>query len=239
MREIIPVKPYKWILFDADETLFHFDAFSGLQRMFSHFGIQFTTQDYQEYQMINESLWVHYQKGDITAQQLQHQRFDAWANKLDITPKELNSAFLATMTEVSTPLEGAVELLNSLLGKAKLGIITNGFIELQQARLEHTGLKAYFDLLVISEQVGIAKPHPGIFEHAFSQMGELDREQVLMVGDNPDSDILGGIKAGINTCWLNVANKPIPAGISPNYQVSSLKELQDLLSDKLHSNLSV
>jgi FMN phosphatase YigB (HAD superfamily) len=50
-----------------------------------------------------------------------------------------------------------------------------------------------------------------------------------MVGDNPDADILGGINAGLHTCWLNVENKPLPDGITPHYQVSSLTELEHLL----------
>ncbi len=224
------VKTYQWILFDADETLFHFDAFSGLQLMFSNFGVEFTPLDYQEYQALNKSLWVDYQNSEINADQLQHQRFKSWANKLQVKTKDLNQGFMAAMVDICTPRDGAMSLLSALKGKAKLGIITNGFTVLQQARLERMGLKDHFDILVISEQVGVAKPHPGIFEHAFANMGEpVDREYVLMVGDNPESDILGGINAGLDTCWLNTDNKPAPQGITPNYQVASLIELEQLL----------
>jgi putative hydrolase of the HAD superfamily/5'-nucleotidase len=224
-------KSYQWVIFDADDTLFHFDTFSGLQLMFSSFGVTFTEQDHQEYQLTNKALWVEYQDGKITAQQLQYQRFKSWGDKLQTSPHELNSAFLSAMAKICRPLEGAISLLDSLKGKAKLGIITNGFTELQQIRLERTGLKNYFDMLVISEQVGVAKPHRDIFEHALSIMGNPDREQVLMVGDNPDSDILGGLNAGLHTCWLNVHNKPTPDNISPHYQVCSLAELENLLAN--------
>lgn len=226
------VKYYQWILFDADETLFSFDAFTGLQRVFTKYGIDFTLQDYQAYQNINQALWTEYQNNQITAQQLQNQRFDAWANKLQISSQELNHAFLTTMADICVPLEGTISLLNSLKGKAKLGIITNGFTEMQQARLEKTGLKNHFDLLVISEQVGIAKPHQGIFEYALSIMGHPDRHQVLMVGDNPESDILGGLNAGLDTCWLNVDGRAALEGITPHYQVTSLAELENLLLGK-------
>ncbi|WP_163835904.1 pyrimidine 5'-nucleotidase [Spartinivicinus ruber] len=228
------MKTYEWIVFDADETLFHFDAFSGLQQMFAEFGINFTEQDYKEYQAVNKPLWVDYQNGSITTQQLQYKRFDDWANKLQITPKDLNSAFLAAMAEICTPLEGAISLLNSLKDQARLGIITNGFAELQQIRIERTGLIGYFDMLVISEQVGVAKPHQDIFEHALANMDNPARNKVLMVGDNPDTDILGGINAGLDTCWLNIHNKPTPKNIIPHYQVSSLPELQRLLTSELN-----
>ncbi|WP_168426725.1 pyrimidine 5'-nucleotidase [Erwinia amylovora] len=220
---------WDWILFDADDTLFHFDAFAGLQRLFQRYDVAFSRADYDDYQAINQPLWVDYQNGNISALQLQHQRFEGWAAKLDVTAQSLNSVFLAAMAELCTPLPGAVELLNALKGRVKIGIITNGFTALQQARLEHTGLSGYFDLLVISEQVGSAKPHPAIFDYALNQMANPPRNRVLMVGDNPDSDILGGINAGMATCWLNHDDRNKPQGIHPDWQVSSLTELQILL----------
>lgn len=223
------MKPYEWILFDADETLFEFDALRGLKLMFSRFGINFSDADFSEYQLVNKPLWVQYQNGEISATQLQHQRFQSWAERLDETPKTLNSAFLSAMADICAPLHGAANLLNTLRGKMKLGIITNGFTELQQVRLERTGFRDHFDVLIISEQVGVAKPHPEIFEYALSAMGHPSRERVLMVGDNPDSDILGGLNAGLHTCWVNADNKPEPTDIKPHYQVSSLSELESLL----------
>ncbi|MGR7922989.1 pyrimidine 5'-nucleotidase [Zobellella denitrificans] len=220
---------YKWILFDADDTLFHFDAYQGLRRMFAGFGVDFGEQDFAHYQTLNQPLWVDYQDGHITAEQLQHRRFAGWAERLEVSPRELNSAFLTAMADICAPLPGARELIDALTGKAQLGIITNGFTELQQVRLERTGFRDAFSPLVISEQVGLAKPDPGIFEHALELMGQPPREQVLMVGDNPHSDILGGLNAGLHTCWLNPAGKPAPEGIRPHYQVSSLHELHRLL----------
>ena len=224
------MKSYEWILFDADETLFEFDALRGLKLMFSRFGVDFSDADFSEYQSVNKPLWVQYQNGEISAAQLQHQRFESWAQRLDETPKTLNSAFLSAMADICQPLNGAADLLNTLRGKVKLGIITNGFTELQQIRLERTGFREHFDVLIISEQVGVAKPHPDIFAHALSTMGNPSRERVLMVGDNPDSDILGGLNAGLHTCWVNTDNKPVPVGITPHYQVSSLPELESLLT---------
>lgn len=224
------LKEWDWILFDADDTLFHFDAFAGLQRLFQQYDVVFSPDDYQEYQSVNKPLWVEYQNGAITALQLQHQRFQGWADKLNVTPLDLNNGFLSAMGELCLPLTGAVNLLNSLKGKVKMGIITNGFTALQQVRLERTGFLDYFDLLVISEQVGHAKPHPAIFDYALEKMGQPPRERVMMVGDNPDSDILGGMRAGLATCWLNADNRLLPEGIKPDWQVATLSELQDILN---------
>lgn len=220
---------WDWILFDADETLFTFDAFGGLQRMFLDYSVTFTADDFQEYQAVNKPLWVDYQNGAITALQLQLRRFEDWAERLNVPSAELNTAFLSAMAEICSPLPGAVSLLNALKGKAKLGIITNGFTALQQIRLERTGLRDYFDLLVISEQVGVAKPDRRIFDYTFEQMNQPSRDRVLMVGDTAESDILGGINAGIATCWLNAHGRTAPEGIEPTWQVTSLSELEQLL----------
>lgn len=160
---------WDWIFFDADETLFTFDSFSGLQRMFLDYSVTFTAEDFQDYQAVNKPLWVDYQNGAITSLQLQHQRFDSWAERLNVPPGELNDAFMNAMAEICAPLPGAVSLLNALQGKVRMGIITNGFTSLQQTRLERTGLRDHFDLLIISEQVGVAKPDARIFDYALAQ----------------------------------------------------------------------
>lgn len=220
---------YQWILFDADETLFHFDAFAGLQLMFSRHDYQFDSAEYDYYQSINLPLWQQYQQGDISAKQLQVNRFTPWADKLNTSAAALNSAFMQAMADICTPLPGATELVNALKGRAKLGIITNGFTELQQIRLQRTGFADLFDTLVISEQVGVAKPHIDIFNHAFSLMGHPPKQHILMVGDNPQADIQGGINAGIDTCWLNRHSAARPDGITPHVEVTSLSQLQQWL----------
>lgn len=220
---------WDWILFDADETLFTFDAFGGLQRMFLDYSVTFTAEDFQDYQAINKPLWVDYQNGAISALQLQHQRFEGWSERLSVPACDLNAAFLNAMAEICVPLPGAVSLLNALKDKVKIGIITNGFTALQQIRLERTGLRDYFDLLVISEQVGVAKPDRKIFDYTFEQMGQPPRDRVLMVGDTAESDILGGMNAGIATCWLNAHGRSLPEGIMPTWEVTTLSELEQLL----------
>ena len=222
---------YNCILFDADDTLFHFDAFAGLSRLFSRYELAFDQAEFQRYQQLNLPLWQQYQAGDINAEQLQSRRFLPYAEKLGLNAAELNDEFLLTMADICTLLPGALELLQALSGKAQLGIITNGFTELQQIRLERTGFADMFDTLVISEQVGVAKPHIDIFNHAFSLMGHPPKQHILMVGDNPHADIQGGINAGIDTCWLNRHGATQPEGITPHIEVNSLSQLQQWLLD--------
>ncbi|MEO9274289.1 pyrimidine 5'-nucleotidase [Marinomonas sp. 5E14-1] len=217
---------YQWVLFDADETLFHFDNFSGLQAMFLKYDITFTQADFESYQSINKPLWVKYQNQEITADELQTQRFESWSQKLGINANTLNNEFLDSMAEICQPLTGALELVQYLDSQnIKMGIITNGFAKLQHIRLERTNFKPYFSLLIVSELVGVAKPHKDIFQYTHEQMGSPEKSHVLMVGDTLESDILGGNDFGFDTCWLNAHNKKHDETIQPNLEVSSLSDL--------------
>lgn len=220
---------YPWILFDADDTLFDFDAFAGLKLAFSRFEQQFDDTDYRDFLHISMPLWRQYQDGEITSTELQHRRFAPWAQKHNIQAGQINEFFVDAMGQTSKLLPGARELLEAISGKATLGIITNGFTRMQQIRLDNNGVSEHFQHLVISEQVGVAKPHKGIFEHTMALLGNPPKEQVLMVGDNPHADVLGGLNAGIHTCWLNMQGQVRPQGIDPHYEITDLFQLRDLL----------
>uniref|UniRef100_UPI0040475C6E HAD-IA family hydrolase n=1 Tax=Shewanella sp. TaxID=50422 RepID=UPI0040475C6E len=145
-----------------------------------------------------------YQNGLISAAHLQHSRFNDWARRLSVSPQYLNSQFLTAMADICQPLPGARELVDSLTGRVNLGIITNGFTQLQSIRLSRTGFQDAFNPVVISEQLGKAKPDIASFNHAL-------------------------MNAGIDTCWLNHYGAPLTDDIAPSYQVSNLTQLHQLL----------
>lgn len=221
---------YQWILFDADETLFSFHSYFGLKSMLKRYGLEFNEQDYEAFQAVNQPLWVAYQNKEINAEALQRIRFESLAQKTGQDPLVLNRELMDEMALVSQPLAGVREMLASLHGKVKMGIITNGFNALQQKRLENTQTAGFFDLLVVSETVGVAKPDRQIFDYAFFQMGEVERSKVLMVGDTLASDILGGNLAGIDTCWFNPKGLANETAIQPTYEIRSMAELIALAS---------
>lgn len=227
---------YTHILFDADETLFSFNAFAGLKILFARYGVEFTEADNKAYQAVNAPLWVDYQNGKIDAKTLQITRFKAWGERLGVNPEVLNDGFLDAMAGICEPLPGARELLSKLNGHVTLGIITNGFAALQQRRLEHTGLLGCFEHVVISELVGCAKPDSRIFAHTLSLFGNPDKAKVLMVGDTAASDILGANQFGIDSCWLQHEGSTCPEHIHPTYTVNALSELETLLFGTTSTN---
>lgn len=216
---------YQWILFDADETLFSFNSYLGLKAMLARYQIDFSEQDYQQFQAVNKPLWVAYQNNEITAQDIQTRRFAKLSAQTGVEPLKLNQELMAEMALVSKPLDGVLEMLNALYGKVKMGIVTNGFTDLQQKRLENTDTDHFFDIVVISEQIGAAKPDRQVFDYAFALMDEFDKTKVLMVGDTLASDILGGNNAGIDTCWVNLHHAENNTQIKPTYEIHDIRQI--------------
>ncbi|MCD9142392.1 HAD family hydrolase [Streptomyces albireticuli] len=90
-----------------------------------------------------------------------------------------------------------------------LGVITNGAVDIQQAKLKQTGLLGAFDMVCISGEVGVRKPSPEIFEAAARRCAlPLDG---WMVGDNPATDVGGGQAVGLRTLWIS-GGREWPAG---------------------------
>lgn len=224
---------YQWILFDADETLFSFRSFGGLQKVLARYGLEFNEQDYAAFQAVNQRLWIAYQNQEIDAEGLQRQRFSRLAALTGEDPLKLNALLMEEMALLSLPLENTVATLQALQGKCKMGIITNGFNAMQQKRLDNTQTAPFFELLVVSENVGIAKPDKRIFEYAFAQMGNVDKRRILMVGDTLSSDIVGGQNAGIDTCWFNPHQKPNDSNVRPTYEIHSMLQLIEVASGQM------
>lgn len=220
---------YDWVLFDADETLFSFNSYLGLTSMLKRYGIEFTREDYEAFQAVNKPLWVAYQNNEITAQDIQTRRFAKLSAQTGIDALQLNQELMAEMALVSKPLDGVTAMLEQLYGKVKMGIITNGFTELQQKRLANTHTEKFFEIVVVSEQIGAAKPDRQVFDHAFTLMEQEDKTKVLMVGDTLASDVLGGNNAGIDTCWFNHSKSKNETQIRPTYEISSMDQLIEIV----------
>ena len=201
---------YNWVLFDADETLFSFNSYLGLTAMLKRYGIDFTREDYDAFQAVNKLLWVAYQNNEITAEDIQMRRFAKLSKQTGVNQIQLNQELMAEMAKVSKPLDGVMEMLEALYPEVKMGIITN---------------ERFFEMVVVSEQIGVAKPDRKVFDYAFSLMDDLDKTKILMVGDTLASDILGGYNSGIDTCWFNHANLVNDTKIQPTYEIKDIREL--------------
>ena len=223
--------PYQWLLFDVDNTLLDFDQTEALalESNFAQHGLPFPPEAKQRYHAINHSYWQRLERKEVTPEILRTGRFQDLFDELGVQfdAELFASSYLAQLGQQAPLMEGVMELLRGLNGRFQLGIITNGLADVQHPRLEKSGLKSYFSPIIISQEVGISKPNPGIFDAAFAQMDQPAKNEVLMIGDSLSSDILGGINYGIDTCWLNPNGKTTDLPIT--YEIKTLHQLKDIL----------
>jgi putative hydrolase of the HAD superfamily len=126
--------------------------------------------------------------------------------------------------------EETFNILDTLKENYQLLVLTNGSADLQKTKLAITPeLVPYFDQIVISGDFGRGKPDPTIFEHALSLMN-LKSDEVIMVGDNLMTDILGANRTGIKTVWINRHNKERNE-VVPTYEIQHLEELYPILEE--------
>ncbi len=225
---------YTWFLFDADGTLFDYDKSEpvALANTFTQFGYTFDGAYLDAYHMINEQLWRDFERGAIEQERIKTLRFARLFAAVGLSPIPDVGAFSARYLEnlgtCTTLIDGAESLIAALRGNLHLALITNGLHVVQRSRLERSSIGGAFEVVVISEEVGCSKPHPGIFDVAFARMGCPQKDEVLMIGDSLTSDIKGGSDYGIDTCWYNPAGAPRPTGMAITHEIRTLAEVLPL-----------
>jgi putative hydrolase of the HAD superfamily len=141
---------------------------------------------------------------------------------------ELGEHFPQERRKAPFVYEETFEVLDKLKNDYQLILITNGSPDLQNTKLSLTPeLIPYFDHIVISGDFGKGKPDSSIFEHALSRLS-LQKEEVMMVGDNLMTDILGANRTGIKSVWINRHQKERNEVI-PTYEIQHLEELFTIL----------
>jgi 5'-nucleotidase len=226
---------YKWILFDIDDTLldFGYAARKAFTSMLAHLEIAEESHYYESYQVCNHAAWAALEAGKINAEQLRRQRFADFQEAVGLVgtldPAAMNALFLEHVIWHTLPVPGAAELLAHLQSRVGMGVITNGLREVQRPRIQKAGMEPYFSAIVVSDEIGLAKPDPLFFAYAHEAIGLPPKEQVLVVGDSLVSDIRGGMDYGFAACWFNPGRKPNPTGTAMTYEVDGLEQVSALL----------
>lgn len=218
------------VFFDLDHTLWDFDKNSSLafQMMFEKFKISISTEEFLEvYQTININYWKLYREEKITKTELRRGRlidaFGVFEIQLPLhTIDALSDDYISFLPIHNYLIDGARELLEYLMPKYQLHIITNGFKEVQETKLVNSKIKNYFKTVTDSEQVGVKKPNPAIFRHALKVSGA-DVSRSLMIGDNYEADIVGAESLGIKTICFNYHDENLP---DESIQVSELMQIK-------------
>lgn len=223
----------KHVFLDLDDTIFDFHKSEGvaLSGMLQELGIEPTQETVDTYSKINRACWESLERGETTREKILTERFRLLFERLknDADPFKAQRIYEGNLAREYHYVNGAEELISSLFGNYKLYLASNGTARVQDSRIANSGIAKYFDGIFISERIGHDKPSREFFEKCFSYIEDFSKDEAIIVGDSLTSDILGGINAGIKTCWYNPHRKPGRADISPDFEIKSLDELLDIL----------
>ncbi len=227
---------YTHIIFDLDDTVWDYQQNSSdtLFELWQHFkladhAIPFG-QFHATFRQVNNALWDSFDQGKITRDIIRAERFPRVFKALKLN---LNGAAL-TMQEMfmtmcsSKPalVQGVRQVLETFHQAYQFHILSNGFDEIQFAKLEAANIGHFFTHVVTSGSTGFRKPEPQIFDFMLTKINALPQD-CLMIGDNPISDIQGARQAGIDQVYYNVHQKNCP--ISPTFTITHMRELHQIL----------
>ena len=224
---------YKKLLFDADGTLWDFDASARLafENIFNRRGWEYTPAFFDCYTRINNGLWERYERGEMSRDRVLVERFELLFAELgiDADAAAFEDEFREELEVNPIWVDGAEELLQGLRPDHEIYIVTNGVASTQRKRIAISGMDRYVDEFFISEEVGAQKPQKAFFDHVFSHIGPCSTDEVLLIGDSLSADILGANRAGIRSCWFNPSGAPLKGEAQPDYEITHLADLKAVL----------
>lgn len=230
---------YQTVLLDADNTLFDFDATEqvSLHAVLRSRGYTPDPATVETYMKINTALWDAFARGEIDQSFLLVERFRRFEAVMggDHDPVAFNDDYVANLAANGILFPGALELCKNLskLG-CTLAIVTNGATVAQKGRYHASPIKDYIPHLFISQELGVRKPDPLFFDHVCRTLGIADRSQVVVVGDNLGSDILGGNQSGMDTIWYNPHNEALTGPARPTYTAKNFAEVEAIISAEIN-----
>jgi putative hydrolase of the HAD superfamily len=228
---------YKHLFFDLDHTIWDFDknAEEALHELYGIYrlkelGLHLADLFIQTYTIHNHRLWKEYHLGNITKTELREARFKQTFLDMglhpDIIPIGFEDDYVKLCPTKTNLFPGAHETLQYLKSKYTLHLISNGFRESQDIKISGTNLGAYFQHIIISEEIGVNKPDKAIFEHALNLAGA-NKDESLMIGDSLEADVYGALNFGMDAIYFNPAGLDKPENVP--VQINRLKELMKML----------
>ena len=225
----------KIVLWDVDGTLLDFNAAerAAIRSLFSEFGLgECTDAMLARYSAVNAGFWQRLERGELTKPQILTGRFEQFFREYGIDTgivNEFNDRYQLKLGDTIVFRDDSPDIVRSLKGRVKQYAVSNGTIAAQTKKLDRSGLGALMDGVFLSEELGAEKPSRVFFEKVFAEIRPGDLSEVLIVGDSLTSDILGGMNAGIRTCWYDPEGEPLPEEYRPDYVIADLHEVADCL----------
>jgi putative hydrolase of the HAD superfamily len=235
----MPIENVRAVIFDLDDTITDFmsAADAAFLSAFSDIAEEHdvaVSDLHARYMELFEEFYTLHLEGHVNLEEFRVYRFsrafELVGLPVDETFLDLTVDFQYYYDHELETFPGALEVLRELDETYPLGIITNGPTDAQWRKINKFHLSEIFEVILVSGQLGIAKPDPRIFDVALEGL-RVAPEETIMVGNSLEHDHRGAINAGIRFVWANHRGSDLPDGWpEPDYVVGSFAELKDLLS---------
>ena len=225
----------EFLFLDLDDTILDFKQAEriAISATIRQFGVEPTEEVLHRYHLINKWHWEQLELGKMTRDQVLEGRFGQLFRELgvDADAEKCARTYEKNLSVGHYFLPGAEEAVDVLHRKYRLFLASNGTASVQKGRMTSANLYRFFEKVFVSQEIGHNKPSRAYFEGCFPQIPGFDPKRAMIVGDSLSSDILGGINAGIKTCWVNPGHAKAPAHIQPDHEIEALHQLPRLLED--------
>lgn len=226
-------KTIKHIFFDLDHTLWDFEKNSELtfRMVLQKHKVDVDFDKFIKlYIPINAKYWEMYRKDEISQTDLRYGRLKETFDLLGYQSNNelidvLSHDYIEYLPKFNHLFEGAIEILDYLKINYNLHIITNGFEEVQNHKINNSGISHYFQTITNSEKSGAKKPNPIIFNHAL-ELAKATKQNSVMIGDCIEADVNGALDFGMKAIYFNEHCKTVPSTIN---QINHLLELKKYL----------
>ena len=227
------IKGIKHIFFDLDHTLWDFDKNSGLafDKVLNMHQINVNTEAFlSHYEPINLNYWKLYREEKIDKVNLRYRRLKDTFDAINFTVSDaiidqLAIDYITYLTTFNHLFDGTIDVLEQLKDNYQLHIITNGFEEAQQKKMDNANIAHFFKTVTNSEMAGVKKPNPVIFNHALT-IANAESHESIMIGDNYEADVLGALNVGMEAILFNYHNHNAEDDV---IQIKHLEEIANYL----------
>lgn len=222
------------ILWDVDGTLINFEATEkiALRDCLAKYSISISEVQFEAYKKINSAYWEDFDNGKIEKDVLYSERFNDFFSLLGISSvsgEAFNQDYQQALGYTVVLQDYALEICNLLKGHYKQYIVTNGSAVAQADKLKNSGIDKLMDGIFISEAMGTAKPDKKFFAMCSEKIPDYQPATTMIIGDSLACDMGGGNKAGLTCCWFNPHKQIVPENIRIDYDIASLRELNNIL----------
>lgn len=220
---------YRVLLSDADNTLFDFDRGErqAIRQTFQSFGIPDTDENSRLYARHNLRQWKRLEAGETTQARLTVERFETFLQEIGSAADAVAMSvfYERRLMEQRFLMPGALAFCQQVSAAMPIYLVTNGIARVQHSRFDSSELRPCFAQILISEEVGFAKPDPRMLWRAL-QLAGIQPQQAVLLGDSVSADIQAARNAGIDSILLT-ATPDDPQGAT--YAVQNLEQAQRLI----------